>query len=75
MSKQITYENSDATVWEVTEDDGSTHWETKVGIQKILRFDSEEDALAHVRRWEGEARHDRYHQDMASSRKRPGARR
>ncbi|WP_404417824.1 hypothetical protein [Brevundimonas vesicularis] len=59
--REVIYENRDATVWCVTGEDGAQHWETKVGIQRVLPFETEEKALAHVRLWEGEARHDRLH--------------
>jgi|GEM_PF-5134475 hypothetical protein len=61
-TRQAVYETDDATVWHVVEDDRSEHWETKVGIQKTLLWETEVRAMSHVRQWEGEARHDRLHQ-------------
>lgn len=63
------YENRDATVWHVVEDDGSQHCETKVGIQKIFRHESEACAISHVQMWEGDARHDRLHQENPRGRR------
>lgn len=67
-TREATYENDDATIWCVTEPDGTMHWETKIGIQKVLRFETEAKAIAHVNLWEGEARHDRQHQENARRR-------
>lgn len=73
--REATYETDDATIWQVVEADGAEHWETQVGIQRVLRFETEAEAIAHVRKWEGEALHDRSYQAMSSSSVRPRGRR
>lgn len=59
MTRKATYETRDATIWCVTEADGQTGWEAKVGVHKLQLFETEDHALDYVRRWEPEARHDR----------------
>lgn len=66
--RETTYRSDDATLWRVVNDDGSVVWETKVGAQVVLRFATEEDAIEHLRRWEGQAAHERSYGDRWSSR-------
>ena len=47
------------TLWRVTDDEGGTHYETKVGDQRLLRFETEAKALAHYNLWVLEVRKER----------------
>ena len=68
-TRNVIYKTDDATVWHVVESEGIEHWETEIGIQKILVFDTEAKAMAHARLWEGDARHSRLHQESARRRR------
>jgi hypothetical protein len=47
------------TLWRVTDDEGRTHYETKVGDHKLLRFETEAEALAYYKQWVLEVRKER----------------
>lgn len=48
-----------STIWKVSKDDGSTHYEVKCGVHRIMTFDTENEAHAHFDCWAPEAEHQR----------------
>ena len=48
-----------STMWRVTSTEGDSHYEVKMGVHRVKRFDSERAANAHFDLWAPEVRHDR----------------
>jgi len=46
------------TIWQVTDEAGSVHFEVKCGVHRIVRFGTEAEAHAHFDRWALEVAHD-----------------
>jgi len=57
--REVQISEPGCTLWRVQDGSGETHYEVKCGIQKVLRFETEAEAIAHYQRWAPEVRHDR----------------